>query len=343
MGTKPPARTIPNAHANSTAALMTRKKFVYTASAAIAAMMADGRLVLPHLASGSALAAGKPVGVTEIADGVFAHAGHHALYNPENKGDIANASFIVGDEAVAVVDTSGSNLMGAELRAAIARTTDRPVRYVINTHMHPDHVFGNAAFLPDKPEFVAHHKMARGLAARADRYLEINREALGPDAFAGTQIVLPTTPVEDEMQIDLGNRLLTLSAQPTAHTDNDLIVRDERTGTLFLGDLLFSGHVPTLDGSIKGWLAVLEDLQVRPAQRVVPGHGPASMPWPDALTPQIKYLRIVIDEVRTMIRAGKTLSDTSKIAGHSQRDAWLLFDEYHVRTVSAAYAELEWE
>ena len=322
---------------------MSRQQFLLGASALLTAMVADGRLVLPQLATKSATAAENAAETLEIADGVFVHAGRHALYSPENKGDIANAGFIIGDSSVAVIDTSGSYVMGAKLRAAIREKTDRPIRTVINTHMHPDHVFGNAAFLTDEPDFIAHHKMARGLAARADRYLEINKESLGPEAFAGTTIVLPTKPVEDRKQIDLGNRILTLTAKPTAHTDNDLVVRDERTGTLLLGDLLFSGHVPTLDGSIKGWLAVLENLSDERAQRVVPGHGPASMPWPGALSPQISYLRTVIEEVRAMIAQGNTLAETSKIAGQSQRNAWLLFDEYHVRTVSAAYAELEWE
>src|SRR5262249_50797168 len=159
--------------------------------------------------------------------------------------------------------------------------TTLPVRYVINTHMHPDHVLGNAAFEADNPVFIGHAKLARGLAARSERYLAANKDLMGEAAFAGTHIVMPMQAVEDRTALELGGRTIDLEAHKTAHTDNDLTVRDSTTQTLFLGDLLFSGHVPTLDGSIVGWLALMDRLTAVPAERVVPGHGPPSMQWPD--------------------------------------------------------------
>lgn len=280
---------------------------------------------------------------TEIAPGVYAHKGHVALYNPGNEGDISNASFVVGRDSVAVIDTGGSARVGAHLHQAIRSVTQLPIRYVINTHMHPDHVFGNAAFEADQPAFVAHHKMARGLSARAERYIAVNKEAIGEEAFAGTKIVLPTLPVQETMKLDLGDREIVLEPQKTAHTDNDLIVRDSRTGTAFLGDLLFSEHVPTLDGSIVGWAAVLDTLSATPAQRVVPGHGPPSMAWPDAAKPIRHYIQVLTDEIRVLLKDDRTLTDAVAVVGRSEKDAWQLFDDYHARNVSAAFAELEWE
>ena len=101
---------------------------------------------------------------------MFVHQGRYELDTPENYGDIANATFVVGQNAVAVIDTLGSAKAGRELHAAIRAVTDKPIRYVINSHMHPDHVFGNAAFKQDNPAFVAHHKMGRG-SRRAGRAL----------------------------------------------------------------------------------------------------------------------------------------------------------------------------
>jgi quinoprotein relay system zinc metallohydrolase 2 len=290
-----------------------------------------------------ARAANAGLTVEEIAPGVFVHQGRHELVTRENAGDIANCGFIVGNDAVAVVDTSGSALMGRRLRERVKATTARPIRYVVNTHMHPDHVFGNAAFKPDGPVFIGHHKLARGLAARAERYLAINRELLGEEAFAGTEIVLPDQTVEDRTMLDLGGRRIVFEAHKTAHTDNDLTIRDEATGTLFMGDLLFSGHVPTLDGSIRGWLAVLADLRRRDAARLVPGHGPPAMNWPAALDPLQRYLEHVAGDIRMLLREGKTMRDAANTAARAEKDAWLLFEEYHARNVSAAFAELEWE
>ncbi|MBL8844853.1 MAG: quinoprotein relay system zinc metallohydrolase 2 [Hyphomicrobium zavarzinii] len=306
--------------------------FASSVSAAWRPAFADTR---PEVSPGSFVA--------EIAPGVYAHRGQIALYAPANEGDISNAGFIVGREAVAVIDTGGSARIGARLHQAIRSITPLPIRYVINTHMHPDHVFGNAAFEADQPAFVGHHKLARGLGARADRYLSINKEALGEEAFAGTKIVLPTLAISTPTVLDLGGREILLEPQKTAHTDNDLIVRDRQTGTVFLGDLLFSEHAPTLDGSILGWMAVLDTLTKEPIQRVVPGHGGPSMPWPDAAAPLRHYLQVIADEIRAMIKANRTLSEATERVGLSEKSAWSLFEDYHVRNVSAAFAELEWE
>ena len=281
--------------------------------------------------------------VKEIAPGIHVHQGRHALYNPENRGDISNCGFIVGDEAVAVIDTCGTFKLGKALRGTIKAITEKPVRYVINTHMHPDHVFGNAAFKDDNPEFIAHKKMARGLAARAERYIAINRDDAGQVHFDGTEVILPNRPIAKTETINLGNRVIKLLPQPTAHTDNDLVIFDEKTRTLFLGDLLFAGHIPALDGSILGWLNVLQDLEKMPAERAVPGHGPHSLKWPEALAPIKQYLQSIVDDVRRMIAEGKSMSEATKAAGRNERDAWILFEHFHARNVSAAFAELEWE
>jgi quinoprotein relay system zinc metallohydrolase 2 len=287
--------------------------------------------------------AGESLEVVEIAPGIFVHQGRYEVQSPDNRGDMANASFVVGNDAVAVIDTLGSAKVGEQFHAAIRAVTDRPIKYVINSHMHPDHTFGNAAFKVDNPSFVGHYKLARGLGSRADRYLAANKQMMGDTVLEGTEIILPTLSVKDPVPLDLGGRTLLLEPQLTAHTDNDLIITDSQTDTLFLADLLFSVHVPTLDGSIKGWLTLLDSLKDRKAARVVPGHGPHAMELPGALAPEEDYLSEVATDVRNLIKEGKTLEDAVKVAGQSQRDQWKLFDYYHARNVTAAFAELEWE
>ena len=281
--------------------------------------------------------------VTEVSPGVFVHQGRYEIFTPRNSGDTSNNGFIIGRDGVAVIDTGGSPRVGRELLGAIRVRTKLPIKYVINTHMHPDHVFGNVAFEAEKPVFVGHAKLPRALAARADRYLAINKELLG-DAFEGERIIPPTELVKDRLELDLGDRKLLIEAHATAHTDNDLTVLDEKTGMMFLGDLLFSKHVPALDGSIRGWLMLIDTLKARPDIKLaVPGHGPASMPWPTAIAAEERYLSKIADDVRGMIKQGKTLADAAQTAGLSEKDAWLLFKEYNARNVSAAFAELEWE
>lgn len=132
---------------------------------------------------------------------------------------------------------------------------------------------------------------------------------LRADAFEGCEIVLPTLGVEDRLSLDLGGRSLICEPQKIAHTDNGLIVRDSATDTLFLGDLLFSGAIPMLDGSIRGWLTLIEQLQTRKATRVIPGHGPHAMHFPDAVGAEHEYWSVVATDVCRLIKNGETGSD----------------------------------
>ena len=278
----------------------------------------------------------------EVAEGVHIYAGPHEEATPRNLGSVGNAGVVIGGHSVAVIDTGGSPEFGQRLRASIEALTDLPITWIIHTHAHPDHVFGSTAFDDGSATFAGHRKLGRALAVRGPFYLDAFARLVG-DAFDGARIIAPSLEVSDETRIDLGDRVLVLTAWRTAHTDSDLTVLDVRTATLFAGDLVFLERLPVVDGSLKGWIEVISELRRVPAARVVPGHGPASAAWPEALDAQERYLRALLRDVRREVAAGSRIETAIEQVAPEERDRWIGFDLNHPRNVTASFTELEWE
>lgn len=283
-----------------------------------------------------------PLPMEEAAPGVYVHRGVHEDLDHGYHGDICNIGFIVGKNGVAVIDSGGSLAVGQRLREAVRNITPLPVLYVINTHVHPDHIFGNAAFLADKPVFVGHANLANAMELRKAAYLR-NNAAWLEEAAIGSEIVKPTQAVATTRQLDLGGRSLLLTAFPVAHTNTDLTVFDDATATLWSGDLLFIERTPSIDGDIKGWLQAIEKLRSVPAQRVIPGHGPVAAAWKPALDKEQRYLQTLLDDVRAAIKIGETMERTMDTAANAEKDNWALFPIVNRRNVNLIFPALEWE
>lgn len=279
--------------------------------------------------------------LVEVAPGIHIRRGVVADASAGNDDAIANIGCVIGTEAVAVMDPGGSLEDGESLRRAIRSLTGLPIRYVVMSHCHPDHVFGAGAFNEDHPVFVGHARLPQALAERGAYYQKALDRILGPGR-AGP-VVMPTQLVRDHATLDLGGRLLDLTAHPPAHTESDLSVIDRRTGTLLTGDLLFVDRVPSLDGDLKGWLAQLAALQALGPRHAVPGHGPVSVDWPGAAADITRYLTVLLTETRQAVARDVPISTAAHTVARSERDRWKLFDDYNPRNVTVAYQQLEWE
>ncbi|MCQ0093120.1 quinoprotein relay system zinc metallohydrolase 2 [Roseovarius sp. M141] len=280
---------------------------------------------------------------TQIAPGVFAHRGIVSDAAQDNLGDVANIGFVVGSRAVAVIDTGGSRMVGESVYRSIRRETDLPIRHVVLTHMHPDHVLGASVFADAGAEIVGHARLADALRDRAPNYLDTFAERIGKAAFIGTTVALPTTEFSESLTIDLGGRALELRAWPTAHSTTDITVHDSHSGVLFTGDLVVDVQTPSLDGSLTGWQAVLAEMAALDLSQIVPGHGGPLLDWPEASVPMLRYLDVLGDDTRAAIAAGSSLGEAVETIGQSEAANWQLFDLFNPRNATVAFTELEWE
>ncbi|PUA20290.1 quinoprotein relay system zinc metallohydrolase 2 [Glaciimonas sp. PCH181] len=307
----------------------------------------SSRLIKTLLVIGTCIslnAQAEPLPVIQVANGVYVHQGVHEDFNENYHGDIANIGFVIGTDAVAVIDTGGSYKIGSSLKEAIRLISKLPIRYVINTHVHPDHIFGNAAFTNEHPTFIGHEKLPETMALRQDAYLRNLKSELGL-AAENSAVIAPTITVSigKNLEIDLGKRVLQLKAWPTAHTNTDLTVVDVSTKTLWTGDLLFVERAPSIDGDIKGWLSAIAGLKNMPADLAIPGHGPVTKNKNTALDNERRYLDLLLRDVRASIKNGEDMTKAMGTAAQDEKSHWVLFDAVNRRNVNLIYPVLEWE
>lgn len=206
---------------------------------------------------------------TPVADGVYVFSGVAENFSRANGGNIVNTGFIVGDEGVVVVDSGPSHQYGRQQRAAIARVTARPIARVYLTHAHPDHFLGNQAYAPELLEALPQTRSA--IRDKGDA-LNDNLYRLVGGWMSGTQVVLPPREAAAGA-VQVGGRALRL-LPAAGHTDGDLMIYDEKSRTLFTGDLVFFGRAPTTpDADVSRWLATLDRIDAIDFKTLVPGHG----------------------------------------------------------------------
>ena len=300
-------------------------------------------LLFPAFAS-LAFAGGdpEPFNLKQVADGIYLHSGVHVEFTDPQHDDIANIGFIVGNDCIAVIDTGGSVTIGQELLLSIREISNLPICYVINTHVHFDHILGNLAFKNEDAQFVGHIKLIDAIEQSRDFFLEQSKNDLGP-APNRNSIVGPNLGVDKTMELDLGNRLLRLTAYQTAHSNTDLTVLDLKTNTFWTGDLIFKERIPALSGKLKGWLAVLEEFQNQDIALAIPGHGTTSKNWPKSYAAEMSYLTMLLNDTRKAIAKGQFLEEAVSSIGKDEKQDWLLHEQHHKRNVTKAFTELEWE
>jgi glyoxylase-like metal-dependent hydrolase (beta-lactamase superfamily II) len=215
--------------------------------------------------------------LTKVADHVYAYVGQQDC--SPGHSFAANAGIVVGKNGVLVVDTLISAMEGERFLADIRRVTDMPIKYVVNTHTHLDHAFGDSVFARLGATVIS-HDADRDLLARigVDTLKNAGKYGLKPEEMTGTQITLPTLTFSERMRIDLGGETVELIHPVASHTAGSIVVSIPSCKTLFVGDILFTDFHPYLaDSDIAGWSKALDTLLAMDVEKIVPGHGPLSV------------------------------------------------------------------
>ena len=228
----------------------------------------------------------------EVAPGVWMVQGASALGSPANRNFISNAAFVVTREGVVVVDALGSPTLASELIVAIGAITSQPIREVIVTHYHADHIYGLQVFKAAGARITAHRLGQDYLQSEnAALRLRASRTELAPWIDAQTRLVPADRWIDAPLSFTLGGVSFVVQPAGPAHTPEDLVVVLPDQGVLIAGDLVFRGRLPFVGQADSGrWIAALSRLLEYHARVIVPGHGPASTSAEADLTLTRDYL-----------------------------------------------------
>ncbi len=278
----------------------------------------------------------------QVAPDVYAFIGKREALAQANRGDIINSGFIVGTTGVIVIDP-GPNYAHAELVLdAIRKITPKPVLLVIDTHPHPENVLGNEFFARRGVTILAHSQTLQAMRNRCEKCYENMLNVLGEKIMAGTEIAYPNMTVDENSDMTVAERELSLLYYGWGHTEGDLAVLDRTSGVLFSGGLVSLDCIPVLQqAKIKGWINALKQLQQQPIKRLVPGNGPVSNP--KRVQETLDYLQSLLDLVERQYNDGMSVLDLLKQAELPAYKKWALYSEQHPLNVQHVYSELESE
>jgi glyoxylase-like metal-dependent hydrolase (beta-lactamase superfamily II) len=215
-------------------------------------------------------------GLTKIVDGIYSYVDVKHATAQNSFG--ANAGIIVGRDGIIVIDTLISAKEAKKFIKDIRLVSDKPIKYVVNTHMHLDHTFGNCEFVKLGATIIASADGKREMRSYAETALKkASAYGLTEQDLEGTEICYPSITFEKKMEIDLGGRTVELIHPGRSHTEGSIVVFVPDQKAIFAGDILFTDYHPNLIyADIDGWVKALDYVLAMDAATIVPGHGPVS-------------------------------------------------------------------
>jgi len=277
----------------------------------------------------------KHFALVPAGDGVYA-----AIAKDGDSASVGNAGFVIGSETVLVVDAFATPAAAEELALEIRKLTPLPVRWVVNTHYHFDHVGGDAVFARGGASVVAQENVRAWVRTEN---LKWRKEITAEDRETLSRLVLPDVTHRDGMTIWLGDRRVDVLSLP-GHTGGDSAVFVPSANVLFGGDLIWKNTVPNLiDASTEAWVNTLDGfLQNHPATTFVPGHGEI------AKALDVRYFRDYLAGLRFGVargladgKSGKDLVELLLPLQQTRFGTWKWFDDFAQRNIELTEQEIK--
>ena len=229
------------------------------------------------------------------------------------QGAGGNIGVSVGDDGVVIVDDQFAPL-APKIRAALKGITDKPIKFILNTHYHGDHTGGNAEFSKDGPIIAQENVRKR---------LQNGSTTLGRATPPAPKEALPVITFNDRATVHINGEDIRAIHMPHGHTDGDSIIWFTQSNVVHMGDDFFNGTFPFVDadngGSVRGLSMNLEAMlaQIRDDTKVIPGHGPLGDKA--SLRAFAEMIRATSAAVDAAMRSGKTLE---QIKSEKVLDPW---------------------
>lgn len=263
----------------------------------------------------------------------------------ENEGFVSNSGFIITGEGVVVFDSLGTPALSRMLLKEIRKLTDQPVKYVIVSHYHADHIYGLQVFKEEGAEIIAPRGVIEYLASDAsESRLKERRSSLAPWVNENTKLIAPDRYIKASEKFRLGEVEFTISALGSAHSEGDLTLFVEPDRVLLSGDVIFDGRIPWLgDADTLNWLKTLKSILASKPAAIIPGHGKQSSD-PEALIKlTLNYLEFVREKMQAAVDNWETFDDAYEEVDWGDYDLLPAFEEANRRNAYQVYLSLEQE
>ena len=272
----------------------------------------------------------------KLSENSYYFYGKEEYFSKENGGDIANASFIITANSVILIDTGSSKSYGEQVKNQIEKITSKPIKYILNTHHHPDHFLGNSAF--SSSDIYAAEFTKNEIEQNGDLYI-VNLVNLVGEAMNNTKIKAPNQ-VLTAKTLDLDGYKLDIF-HLDGHTQSDIVIYDENTKILYASDLVFNKRtLTTPHANMQNWLKSLEELEKINYSILVPGHGLASK-TKEPIKENIAYLNYLDNTLKNSVKEGLDVFEILEKPIPKEFESFTMFKEEFERSVINLYPSYE--